>query len=85
MRCLSHYHGDQCGLSYFQEVLSANLRRDARFSIYSRGSTDEMRTRLIHDRRDCGIGFATIDDHVSPMSCHLNNTIARFGIRMILV
>lgn len=85
--CLSYYHGGHCAPFCFQDVLPANLCRVAfaRFTFYSRRGTGEMRTHLVHDPRDCGIDFATIDDRVSSMSCHLNNTIARFGIRMMLV
>lgn len=88
-RCLSYYHGGQRALSCLQDVLSANLCRVAfaRFPFYSRRSIDEMRTRLVHDRRDCGIGFATIDDkrscfaYIVPSEQHKRH-IARFKTRI---
>jgi len=70
----------------FQDVLPANLCvAFARFPFYSRGSKAKWElVRYMIVTVASVLQRSTINDHVSPTSCHLN-TVAWFGTRMIPV
>jgi len=69
----------------FQDVLPANLCiAFARFPFYSRRSKAKWELVWYTIVTVASVlQRSTKNDHVSPTSCHLNNTVAWFGTRMI--